>query len=392
MIEPEHTTKMLSCHYNKHSLSSITVGTVPMVREPKINEIIVKIHSTSLNPADWKSASGEQAALLSFDWPRVIGFDFSGTVHQLGNQQSDTFKVGDRVFGMIQGLPERDRGTLQEYCVVKEKICARIPTNTSYKSAAAVPLVGITAVKMLEACGLTSLDLTVANAADGEEKKQSEPELRVLVTGGAGGVGVHAIQIAKNLFGATFVATTASAGTKTELCRQVGADLIVDYKASKFEEVLSGDEKKFDAILDCTGEASKCIKLLKRGGGMCSILAGPTADALQTWLREGEWPTSKVTIGVHSFLHSGCGGSLFQFFAGGSSLVSKCVKEGATFAHVIGTGNGKIMKILGEMMKMKLLVAIVDKEYALDDAVEAIHYQKAGRCAGKVVVNVVPEE
>ena len=360
-----------------------------MCRDPQAGEVMIKTHSTSLNPADWKSAEGEQAALLSFDWPRVFGFDFAGTVHSIGSDLS-IFKVGDPVFGMIQGLPERDRGTLQEYFVVNEKVCASKPENVTMSQAAALPLVCITAVKMCEACGLTptTKEVTASAVLIEETKGATNGGLRVLVTGGAGGVGVHAIQIVKNLFGATYVVTTASAGVKTNLCKRVGADLVINYKESKFEKVLA-DEEKFDVILDCTGEASKCVTLLKEGGGMCSILAGPTAEALQTWLREGEWPTSKITFGVHSFLHSSCGGSLFQFFGGGTSLVSKCQNEGASFAHVIGTGNGRIMKMLENAVKNNLLEAIIDKEYMLKDSMEAILYQKAGRCAGKVVVNVV---
>ena len=390
---------MLACNYSKHSLSALQVSQVPMVRQPIDGELVVKVHSTSINPADWKTAEGEQAALLSFAWPRVIGFDFSGTVHQVGSDTS-TFNIGDPVFGMIQGLPEKDRGTLQEYMVVNEKVCVAKPDNITHAQAAAIPLVGITAVKMCQAAGLVQLALTNATNTtnttttttnttnETKEDTRGTKHIRVLVTGGAGGVGIHAIQIAKHLFGATFIATTASAGVKSDLCTRMGADLVIDYRKEKFELALA-TQPKFDAILDCTGEAHKCVPLLAEHGGMCSILAGPTAEALQTWLREGEWPTSKITIGVNSFLHSGCGGSLFQYFAGGSSLKSKCERVGGTFAHVIGTGNGPIMNALSDCLKQNTLEAVIDTEFNLENAIEAIQYQKAGRCAGKVVVNVL---
>ena len=358
-----------------------------MVRDPLPDEIIVKVHATSLNPADWKTAAGEQAALLSFDWPRVVGFDFSGTVHQLGSAATSTFNIGDEVMGMIQGLPEKDRGTLQEYLVVRAKICALKPPNVTHSQAAAIPLVSITAFKMCQHVGLSQLPPTPTTTDSlGETKHQ---EIRVLILGGAGGVGIHAIQIVKHLFGATFIVCTASAGPKARLCLANGADQVIDYRTEKFEAVLA-KEKKFDAILDCTGEASRAVPLLASDGGMCSILAGPTADALQTWLREGEWPTSKITLGVHSFLHSGCGGSLFQFFAGGSGLMKRCANVGGTFSHVIGTGNGDIMQILAQMLEDNSLKAVIDKEFGLADSIEAINYQKSGRCAGKVVVVVVP--
>lgn len=98
---------MQACSYNRHSLSAVTVGKVPMPRELRkgTNELLIKVHSASLNPADWKSCNGEQQLLLSFDWPRVFGFDFSGEVVQVAKEGK--YKVGDRVFGMIKGLPER---------------------------------------------------------------------------------------------------------------------------------------------------------------------------------------------------------------------------------------------------------------------------------------------
>jgi NADPH:quinone reductase-like Zn-dependent oxidoreductase len=114
------------------------------------------------------------------------------------------------------------------------------PNSITHTEAASVPLVGITAVMMLEACGL---------------KIGSKSNARVLVLGGAGGVGSVAIQIAKAMFGASFVVTTASKGRKETLVKSLGADLVIDYRSEKFEMRLASpnDESKlFDAILDCT--------------------------------------------------------------------------------------------------------------------------------------------
>ncbi len=163
-----------------------------MVRDPLPHEVIVKVHSAALNPADWKSCDGEQQLLLSFDWPRVIGFDFSGEIYAIGSEVSK-FKIGDNVFGMIQGLPERDRGTLQEFFVVNEKVCALKPENITHQQAAAIPLVGITAVKMFQKIGLVATKqaklknevTTQKQTMSGETKQGQESTngLRVLVTG-----------------------------------------------------------------------------------------------------------------------------------------------------------------------------------------------------------------
>ena len=94
---------------------------------------------------------------------------------------------------------------------------------------------------------------------------------RVLITGGAGGVGTIAIQLAKALFNASYVATTASAGKKTDLCTSLGANRVVNYREEKFYEVLGSenDDELFDMILDCTGEASYATSLLRKNGGNC---------------------------------------------------------------------------------------------------------------------------
>ena len=206
--------------------------------------------------------------MIGFDWPRVIGFDFSGVVVEVARDCDDEFKIGDRVFGMIAGLPEKDRGCAAEYLIVDAEVCVKKPDSISHAEAASVPLVGITAVMMLEACGL---------------KLGSKSNARVLVLGGAGGVGSVAIQIAKKMFGASFVATTASKGKKETLVKSLGADLVIDYRSEKFETKLASqdDSKLFDAILACTNEASRCPTLLRKGGAMCSIIG---SDDVRTFL------------------------------------------------------------------------------------------------------------
>ena len=248
---------------------------------------MIKNYATSINPADWyvrrafsrfygsvitishrKSADGGQTALIGFDWPRVIGFDFSGVVVEVARDCDDEFEAGDRVFGMIAGLPEKKMGWRCRYLIVDVEVCVKKPDSISHAEAASVPLVGITAVMMLEACGL---------------KMGSKSDARVLVLGGAGGVGSIAIQIAKKLFGASFVATTASKGKKETLVKALGADLVIDYRSEKFETKLASqdDSKLFDAILACTNEASRCPTLLRKGGALCSIIG---SDDVRTFL------------------------------------------------------------------------------------------------------------
>jgi alcohol dehydrogenase len=377
---------MMAAHYRRHGQPRkvVEVGLVPKPPAPGPGELLVNVHAASLNPADWKSAQGEQRALIAFAWPRVYGFDFSGQVVAVGPQAFDSsgqesFSVGDDVFGMIRGLPQANRGTLAEYAIVDAQVCARKPTDVPHSACASVPLVSITAVKMLRACGFPER---------GRLDVSSGP--RVLITGGAGGMGTIAIQLALKMFGASFVATTASAGAKTELCQRLGASRVVNYRGEDFSRALANSDESqlFDGVLDCTAEAKKCVPLLRRGGTLVSILAGPTQDALMTWLREARMEPADITTGVRPFLQSGWGGGLFQAFSGARSLRKACEARGAHFAHVIGTGNGGIMTSVAALLASEELSAVVDREFPLSDAVAAIEYQASGRAAGKVVVTI----
>lgn len=377
---------MLAACYFSHGKPAKVVR-VQMVHRPPApgpGQLLVRVRAASLNPADWKSGQGEQAALIKFAWPRVYGFDFSGEVTAIGEPivgrvegAESAFNIGDEVFGMIRGLPQFNRGTLAEFVLVEAEICARRPVSVTHSGCASVPLVAITAVKMMRACGI-------------DEHAPGTSGPRVFITGGAGGMGTMAIQVALKMFGASFVATTASPGAKTDLCKQLGAGRVVNYREEVFSEVLaSADEAElFDAILDCTGEAAKCVPLLKRGGGLVSILAGPTQEALTTWLAEARMDPATITTGVGPFLKSGFGGSIFQCVSGARSLRRACEARGAHFGHVIGTGNGEIMGKIATLLASGEIQPVVDKEFTLEHALEAIHYQASGHAAGKVVVTI----
>jgi alcohol dehydrogenase len=321
--------------------------------------------ASSLNPADYKSAEGGQAALITFAWPRVYGFDFSGYVHSVPTNSK--YNVGDKVFGMIAGLPQLHNGTLAQYCVVDEDVCARSPDNVAFTDLAALPLVGITTVLAFEACDVCN-----------------KPNPRVLVTGGAGGVGTIALQIAKHVYNASSLTTTASAGVKTDLCKSLGADVVVDYRAGRFEDALSAKNggEPFDIIFDTTGEAARCVSLLAEGGSLCSILAGPTVAAIRSWLARSRIPHSNITTGVRPFLMSGVGGGIFNCVGGGRSMTGKCSKKKATFHHVIGTGDGRIMELISTWVKEGKVKSVIDSTFDLGRAAEAVERLKGGRCMG----------
>ena len=220
---------MLACAYTRHGIfgGKPTVQRVPLPPAPGPGELLVRVFAASLNPADYKSADGEQAALLAFDWPRVVGFDFSGEVAAVGQPDEGdgdagadaddvlaaaAFAVGDAVFGMIRCLPQAHRGTCAEFALVPAAVCARKPPGVAHFEAASLPLVAITAVKALRSCGLREKKQQTHTQQPAQEQRGDDGSAaaagpRVLITGGAGGVGTAAIQLAKSLFGASYVAT-----------------------------------------------------------------------------------------------------------------------------------------------------------------------------------------
>jgi len=340
----------------------------PTKDDLKPGKLILKVHASSLNPADYKQRSGAQRFLIKISLPVVYGFDFCGTVIATPEGHQSSFSEGDVVFGMVKGIR---RGSLAEYMIVDEDVCVLKPESVSDEDAASIPLVAITAVKAFRKCGLKEYD------PDGKRP-------RVLVTGGAGGVGSCAIQLAKNLYNASFVATTASPGKKTELVKGLGADHVVNYREENVADVFQ-NEPPFDAIFDCVGDLYKTLPLLAEGGGVVSIDTAPTAEAVAEWVQESK--PEGVTFGVRGFLESSLGKGIFNRLTGATKVRNIVGKNGGKYNHVIGCGNSEIMGIVAKEMENGRLRAVIDTVYPLSQGLQAIEHIESGRTAGKVVLD-----
>lgn len=218
---------------------------------PKEDQVIVKLHATSINPIDWKLREGYLNAMMPFEFPIILGWDVAGIVEEVGDHVQD-FKVGDRVFARPETT---NRGTYAEYTIVDTHLLAKIPDNISFEEAACVPLAGLTAWQCLFDFG---------NIEKGD---------KVLIHAGAGGVGTFAIQLAKNV--GAYVAATA--GThNVEFLKSLGADEVIDYKKQDFEKVLT----EFDFVLDSLGgeNQEKSFTVLKEGGKLASIVSEPNQE------------------------------------------------------------------------------------------------------------------
>lgn len=210
------------------------------------NQVVVEVKATSINPIDWKLREGYLQQMMDWQFPIILGWDVAGVISEVGDGVTE-WKVGDKVFAR----PETTRfGTYAEYTIVDQDLLAKIPANTSFEEAAAVPLAGLTAWQGL---------------FDHGKLKKGET---VLIHAGAGGVGTYAIQLAKTI-GAKVITTASKKNHK--LLAELGAGQIIDYKTEDFSEILSG----VDLVLDTMGGAvqNDSFKVLKpKTGRMISIV------------------------------------------------------------------------------------------------------------------------
>lgn len=214
-------------------------------------QIVVDIHAASVNGADWKVREGGIYGSLP-GFPYVLGRDFSGVVSAVGGGVSD-FRVGDAVFGVCDAGQE---GTYCEKIAMKASICAKKPDGVSHVDAAALALIGLTALISVE-----------------DTLKLQKGET-ILIQGGAGGVAGFAIELAKHL-GARVI-TTASAANH-DYVRKLGADEVIDYRTQDVAKVVSNVDCVFDTV---GGEVTqKSFAVLKPGGRAAFIASGSKAPA-----------------------------------------------------------------------------------------------------------------
>ena len=177
------------------------------------DSLMIEVHATSVNPVDNLIRAGYLKGMLPLPLPYTVGNDVSGVVTAVGKDVTG-FKVGDAVFARPQSMQS---GTFAEFVVVKAVDAAHKPANLSHEQAASLPLVALTAWQAL---------ITRGNLQSGQ---------KVLIHAGSGGVGSIAIQLAKNV--GAFVATTTSSDN-VEMVRALGADVVIDYKSQKFEDIV----------------------------------------------------------------------------------------------------------------------------------------------------------
>lgn len=233
-------------------------------------KVVVRVHAAGWNPLDGMIARGEMRQLFSYKLPQTLGQEFAGVITEVGEGVSE-FEVGQKVFGRPN---MKEIGTFAEYVEVSVEDIAQMPATLSFVEAAALPLVMLTAYQAFT------------------EKANIGKGSKVFIQGGAGGLGSVAIQVAKYL-GAT-VATTVS--TKdVEFARNLGADIVVDYRTQRYEDMV----KDFDFVLDTLGgnESIRAMSVLAPGGKVVSVAGNPSQemarDIAKPYLTPAMWWLSR---------------------------------------------------------------------------------------------------
>lgn len=287
---------------------------------PKPGQVLVRVVAAALNPKDVLLRKGKLQWLSGKKLPRGVGYDVSGVVEE-ADPRGGGPAVGTPVFGMINGWFGR---TCAEHLAIAVDECATAPASIPLEEAAALPLVGLTALQGLELLKV-------------------RPGDQVLVHGASGGVGTAAVQIAR-LLGARITATCSA--RNHALVEELGAHRCIDYR----EEDALAVEDAYDAIFDVFGNRSvpEAQRALKPGGRFCSTVPkGPII------VREA---LARVGLSRHRLV-------IVESLRGDLERLARWVEEGG-------------------------LRPVVDRTLSLEETAEGHRYLETKRARGKVLIRV----
>jgi len=281
--------------------------------------VIVEVHAASINPFDQKIRSGFFKEDIPLTFPAVLGGDFSGEVIEVAEGITE-YKLGDEIYGSASIL-NGGSGSFAEVATVNTVNSAYKPSNLSFEEAASIPLVGSSAIQALE------------------KHIMLKKGQKILIHGGAGGIGSIAIQLAKYI--GAYVATTVSENDK-KFVIDLGADEAIDYKNQKFEDIVSD----YDAVFDNVGgdTVDRSFKVLKKGGIIVSMLGEPKKELAEEY-------------GVRT----------------------------------IGQGTDTVvpyLERLRELVEDGKIKPIIDKIFPMEQVKEAFNYQEKNHPRGKVVLSM----
>ena len=283
-------------------------------------KVLVEIYAAGVNPVDWKIREGYLKERAPLQFPATLGGDFCGVVKG----------TGEEVYGQA-GLLNGGSGSFAEIALADVKKIARKPKQIDHTQAAALPLAAVSAWQ-----GLV------------EHIKLARGQ-KVLIHGGAGGIGAFAVQIAKHL--GAYVATTVHANDIT-YAKELGADEVIDYEAQRFSErsrVAREDVlREYDAVFDASGAGgetyARSFQVVQRGGVIVSMTEQPRNDLAEQYQVSTMRQSTDVTP--------------------------------------------ERLEKIAELADQGILKIEIDKTFSLDQAAEALTYLQTKHTRGKVVIEI----
>jgi NADPH:quinone reductase-like Zn-dependent oxidoreductase len=284
---------------------------------PGPGEVLIEVRAASVSPADWKIRKGELQKFFPLEFPAILGRDGAGVVMDLG-ASVDGAAIGDEVCFIV---PRGGQGPYAERVVVPAGLLAPKPGNIDFADAAAFPLAGLTAWAAL-----------VDTAPVG-------PGVKVLVHGGAGGVGGMAVQLGRH-FGAEVAATCSDANV--DYVRDLGASQVVAYDRQNFVALVEGCDVVFDTV---GGEVHRrSYEVLKPGGVLVYVIADPIEDL--------------------------------------------SAEHGVEVRQAVVRDDGAMLRALAELAETGAIVPQVGTVLPLDQVAEAHRLNATGHARGKIVLEV----
>jgi len=328
----QHTTTSGGLEKN---LKLNPLAALPVEKE---SQHLVQIIATALNPVDYKLA--EVAIMRRLLYPRVATpcIDFAGCI--VTPAAGSTLKPGQLIYGLVGKTPWAN-GALGEFSLVEVGTSAELPEGVDPVDAASIGVAGVTAYQSI-----------VPHVKKGDS---------VFINGGSGGCGVFGIQIAKAV--GCYVATSCSTAN-VELCRNLGADEVIDYKKGSVVEALKASQVKFDHVVDNVGTTMElywhCQEFTKPEAGYVMVGSGP---------------------GIGSAIERFKAKSLPAFLGGGKRSYSGFWPQAKI----------EDLKQIGTWMKEGKVKAVIDEKFPFGEAPNAFVKLKTGRTRGKIVVDVASE-
>jgi NADPH:quinone reductase-like Zn-dependent oxidoreductase len=281
--------------------------------EPKAGEVLVRVHAAGVNPVDWKIRKGFLKDNMPIPLPSIPGADVAGIVEDVGPDVS-TFQRGQAVFG-------RATGAYAEYAVAPATTLALKPRHLSFDEAATIPIGACTAWRGI---------FDVGGLQAGQ---------RLLVHGAAGGVGLFAVQLGR-WKGAHVIGTASAANV--EFVRSLGAETVIDYGATRFEDVV----RDVDVVLDTIGGA----------------------------IQDRSWQLLKA------------GGILVE--TGGPIQEQKAKEHGVRASSVASQVATDLLQQISDLVEAGTIVAVVGKVFPLEEARQAHTLSETGHGRGRIVLHI----